>query len=98
MKLPADAELISQGAEAVPSLVLQIAIIIHPVSLHLSYCALGPWFQRVYRTAFEGKRSVMKLRFPKKYRHPDLDEKLTKKRTQQVMSLAGALSSSSRNP
>ncbi|MBN3306169.1 EKC/KEOPS complex subunit TP53RK [Amia ocellicauda] len=43
---------------------------------------------RVYRGRFLGKAAVMKERFPKQYRHPTLDEKLTHRRTvQEVRSI-----------
>lgn len=38
---------------------------------------------RVYRGKFLGKAAVVKERFPKTYRHPALDEKLTHRRTAQ---------------
>ncbi|XP_077316731.1 EKC/KEOPS complex subunit TP53RK [Lithobates pipiens] len=38
---------------------------------------------RVYRGNFLGKAAVVKERFPKTYRHPALDEKLTHRRTAQ---------------
>ncbi|XP_029990291.1 EKC/KEOPS complex subunit TP53RK [Sphaeramia orbicularis] len=38
---------------------------------------------RLYRTRFLGKPTVVKQRFPKRYRHPVLDEKLTHRRTTQ---------------
>ncbi|MBN3283437.1 PRPK protein, partial [Polyodon spathula] len=38
---------------------------------------------RVYRGKFLGKAAVMKERFPRRYRHPTLDEKLTHRRTAQ---------------
>lgn len=44
---------------------------------------------RVYRAEFLGKPAVIKQRFPKRYRHPELDEKLTHRRTvQEVRSIA----------
>ncbi|CAL8340334.1 unnamed protein product [Lota lota] len=43
---------------------------------------------RVYRDIFLGKSTIIKERFPKKYRHPLLDEKLTHRRTvQEVRSI-----------
>ncbi|KAM6927915.1 EKC/KEOPS complex subunit TP53RK [Xenentodon cancila] len=43
---------------------------------------------RVYRTQFLGRPAVLKERFPKRYRHPELDEKLTHRRTvQEVRSM-----------
>ncbi|XP_013886198.1 EKC/KEOPS complex subunit TP53RK [Austrofundulus limnaeus] len=43
---------------------------------------------RLYRTQFLGKPTIVKERFPKRYRHPDLDEKLTHRRTvQEVRSI-----------
>ncbi|KAG5836166.1 hypothetical protein ANANG_G00251680 [Anguilla anguilla] len=43
---------------------------------------------RVYRGEFLGKPTVVKERFPKLYRHPTLDEKLTHRRTvQEVRSI-----------
>ncbi|KAM9365624.1 EKC/KEOPS complex subunit TP53RK [Pholidichthys leucotaenia] len=43
---------------------------------------------RVYRTQFLGKPTIVKERFPKRYRHPVLDEKLTQRRTvQEVRSI-----------
>lgn len=62
---------------------------------------------RVYRAHFLGKPTIVKQRFPKRYRHPTLDEKLTHRRTtQEVRSIlrcrkAGKYSScccSVRNP
>ncbi|KAI4873427.1 hypothetical protein NFI96_019855 [Prochilodus magdalenae] len=38
---------------------------------------------RVYRGRFLGKSAIIKERFPKLYRHPSLDEKLTRRRTAQ---------------
>lgn len=38
---------------------------------------------RVYRAHFLGKPTIVKERFPKRYRHPTLDEKLTHRRTAQ---------------
>lgn len=38
---------------------------------------------RVYRAEFLGKPTIVKERFPKRYRHPILDEKLTHRRTAQ---------------
>ncbi|XP_022066516.1 EKC/KEOPS complex subunit TP53RK [Acanthochromis polyacanthus] len=38
---------------------------------------------RVYRAEFLGKPTIVKERFPKRYRHPTLDEKLTHRRTTQ---------------
>ena len=35
---------------------------------------------RVYETTFLGRPTIVKERFPKKYRHPTLDEKLTLRR------------------
>ncbi|KAK9528386.1 hypothetical protein VZT92_012550 [Zoarces viviparus] len=43
---------------------------------------------RVYRAEFLGKPTIVKERFPKRYRHPVLDEKLTHRRTvQEVRSI-----------
>ncbi len=43
---------------------------------------------RVYRAEFLGKPTIVKERFPKRYRHPVLDEKLTHRRTvQEVRSM-----------
>ncbi|XP_017296882.1 EKC/KEOPS complex subunit TP53RK [Kryptolebias marmoratus] len=43
---------------------------------------------RLYRTRFLGKPTIVKERFPKRYRHPELDEKLTHRRTvQEVRSI-----------
>lgn len=43
---------------------------------------------RVYRAQFLGKPAIIKERFPKRYRHPELDEKLTHRRTvQEVRSI-----------
>ena len=41
-------------------------------------------FQRVFESNFVGRRSVVKERFSKKYRHPTLDSKLTLKRLNAV--------------
>ncbi|XP_026520796.1 EKC/KEOPS complex subunit TP53RK [Notechis scutatus] len=38
---------------------------------------------RLYRGQFLGRPTVMKLRFPKRYRHPTMDERLSHKRTAQ---------------
>uniref|UniRef100_H2YIX0 non-specific serine/threonine protein kinase n=1 Tax=Ciona savignyi TaxID=51511 RepID=H2YIX0_CIOSA len=38
---------------------------------------------KIYRTEFLGKECIVKQRFPKKYRLPEIDEKLTKKRLSQ---------------
>lgn len=35
---------------------------------------------RIYQGVFLGRKCVVKERFPKTYRHPDLDERLTKER------------------
>uniref|UniRef100_UPI0037E97CB7 EKC/KEOPS complex subunit TP53RK n=1 Tax=Semicossyphus pulcher TaxID=241346 RepID=UPI0037E97CB7 len=43
---------------------------------------------RVYRAEFLGRPTIVKERFPKRYRHPVLDEKLTHRRTvQEVRSI-----------
>lgn len=43
---------------------------------------------RVYRAEFLGKPTIVKERFPKRYRHAVLDEKLTHRRTvQEVRSI-----------
>lgn len=43
---------------------------------------------RVYRAEFLGKPTIVKERFPKRYRHQILDEKLTHRRTvQEVRSI-----------
>lgn len=43
---------------------------------------------RVYRDTFLGMPTIVKERFPKTYRHPLLDEKLTHRRTvQEVRSI-----------
>ena len=43
---------------------------------------------RIYRRTFLGKPTIVKERFPKLYRHPILDEKLTHRRTvQEVRSI-----------
>lgn len=41
-------------------------------------------FQRVFESTFVGRRSIVKERFSKKYRHPILDAKLTLKRLNAV--------------
>lgn len=38
---------------------------------------------RVYRGRFLGRSVIIKERFPKLYRHPSVDEKLTRRRTAQ---------------
>lgn len=38
---------------------------------------------RVYRGKFLGRSVIIKERFPKLYRHPEVDEKLTRRRTTQ---------------
>lgn len=38
---------------------------------------------RLFKSSFLGKKVIIKERFPKTYRHPQLDEKLTQKRTLQ---------------
>ncbi|KAI5622912.1 TP53-regulating kinase [Silurus asotus] len=38
---------------------------------------------RVYRVRFLGRSAIVKERFPKRYRHPVLDEKLTRRRVAQ---------------
>lgn len=38
---------------------------------------------KIYKTTFNGQPTIIKKRFSKKYRHPTLDEKLTKRRTLQ---------------
>lgn len=42
------------------------------------------YFQRVFESDFVGRRSIVKERFSKKYRHPSLDAKLTLKRLNAV--------------
>uniref|UniRef100_W5M266 non-specific serine/threonine protein kinase n=1 Tax=Lepisosteus oculatus TaxID=7918 RepID=W5M266_LEPOC len=43
---------------------------------------------RLYRGQFLGRAAIVKERFPKRYRHPSLDEKLTHRRTvQEVRSI-----------
>uniref|UniRef100_A0A3Q3W7R2 non-specific serine/threonine protein kinase n=1 Tax=Mola mola TaxID=94237 RepID=A0A3Q3W7R2_MOLML len=43
---------------------------------------------RVYRVEFLGRPTIVKERFPKRYRHPSLDDKLTHRRTvQEVRSI-----------
>lgn len=43
---------------------------------------------RLYRAQFLGKPAIVKERFPKRYRHPALEEKLTHRRTvQEVRSI-----------
>nr|XP_039248206.1 EKC/KEOPS complex subunit TP53RK-like [Styela clava] len=43
---------------------------------------------KIYKCEFLGRTAIIKFRFSKKYRHPELDEKLTKKRiTQEARSL-----------
>lgn len=39
---------------------------------------------RVFESTFVGRRSIVKERFSKKYRHPTLDSKLTLKRLNAV--------------
>lgn len=70
-------ELIAQGAEAV-----------RPSIASLVGCQLNTLFrlQRVYRADFLSQQAIVKERFKKLYRHPALDEKLTKER----MTLVGA--------
>jgi len=41
-------------------------------------------FQRVFKSDFVGRQAIVKERFPKKYRHPALDSKLTLKRLNAV--------------
>lgn len=35
---------------------------------------------RLYKGTFFGRKTIVKERFSKKYRHPELDERLTKER------------------
>lgn len=43
---------------------------------------------RLYRAQFLGRATIVKERFPKRYRHPGLDEKLSHRRTlQEVRSI-----------
>lgn len=44
--------------------------------------------QRVFESSFVGRRSIVKERFSKKYRHPLLDSKLTLKRLNAVSFLS----------
>lgn len=44
--------------------------------------------QRVFESNFVGRRSIVKERFSKKYRHPILDSKLTVKRLNAVSFLS----------
>ena len=40
--------------------------------------------QRIFLTTFNGQRAVLKERFSKRYRHPKVDEVLTRRRTRAV--------------
>ncbi|KAM4587136.1 EKC/KEOPS complex subunit TP53RK [Odontesthes bonariensis] len=43
---------------------------------------------RLYRADFLGKPAIVKVRFPRRFRHPEMDEKLTHRRTvQEVRSI-----------
>jgi len=43
---------------------------------------------KIYETVYHGRNAIVKERFSKKYRHPEIDEKLTKKRiTQEIRAL-----------
>jgi hypothetical protein len=66
--LPA-ASMLRQGAEAVRSLEVQARF------AELLCCP-----QRVYKIEEQGRQTIVKERFSKKYRHPDLDRKLIKHR------------------
>jgi tRNA A-37 threonylcarbamoyl transferase component Bud32 len=50
----------------------------------IAYACLIVLFQRVFESSFVGRRSIVKERFSKKYRHPTLDSKLTIKRLNAV--------------
>lgn len=50
----------------------------------IAYACLIVLFQRVFESSFVGRRSIVKERFSKKYRHPTLDSKLTNKRLNAV--------------
>ena len=43
-------------------------------------------WQRIYCGQFLGRKVIVKERFPKKYRHPVLDRKLTTRRVKEVSS------------
>lgn len=55
-------------------------------SLCFEYYVTSIFFfvQRVYESNFVGRKSIVKERFSKKYRHPILDSKLTLKRLNAV--------------
>jgi len=65
--------LIKQGAEAVSS-----------CSSSLLSCLPIHRFKRIYQTTYFGQPCLVKERFSKRYRHPDLDAKLTSHRVLQV--------------
>lgn len=44
---------------------------------------------RIYKARWQGKTTVIKHRFSKKYRHPDLDQKLTRSRTKREVKWMG---------
>lgn len=79
--VPADAVLIGQGAEGVRGRVCAPLIHRGQALRYHDDCACAPvCVQRVYEGTFCGRAVIVKERFPKSYRHPVLDEKLTKKR------------------
>lgn len=53
-------------------------------AVYNSYTDLNIPFQRIFESDFVGRRSIVKERFSKKYRHPTLDSKLTLKRLNAV--------------
>ena len=80
MKLT-EPELISQGAEAVRQ---SNTICCNEVLPRKSFHSSLPFPQKIYRGVYQGRIAIAKLRFPKTYRHPSLDKKLTRERTKKV--------------
>jgi len=54
------------------------------ISQHTMYAVAFVILQRVYEGDFVGVPAILKVRFRKKYRHPELDDKLRKARTMGV--------------
>lgn len=62
----------------------QVFVIMFLVVLRYSFSFFVLILQRVFESTFVGRRSIIKERFSKKYRHPSLDSKLTLKRLNAV--------------
>ena len=74
-----DRPLLSQGAEGVRPRSVHVCLALSGFSRSVWHPA-----QRVFRLTFLQRDCVAKQRFAKRYRHPDLDARLTKSRLQGV--------------